>query len=92
VKQGDTIMFRGRERFVVVDKASGLSLERVRENRYPSRVVFYSVSSREREGIPIVRHATAADIARARRLVEDDWPSMRVEWVNDQPKYFPREP
>lgn len=98
MKSGDTILFRGRHRFVAMVRPSGIWLERVQRSRYNGAVAFYSVSVRERAIITVVRRARVSDVARARRMVEKGCTAWtRIEWDADgQPIYhfdatrFPR--
>jgi hypothetical protein len=97
MKSGDTILFRGRRRFVVLVKSNGLWLERVQRSRF-NGPVFYSVSAEEKATIGVMHRASAGDIGRARRMVEKHCAAWtRVEWDADgQPIYhhdmtkFPR--
>lgn len=85
---GDWIMFRGRRRFVIRVRPAGLLLERVRENRYPSRCVFYSVSAHERATIRVVDPSTESARRRARKLLESSCPPWTtIQWNGDTPTY-----
>jgi len=88
IRTGDTIAFRGRRRFVVAARPGSLLLQRVRENRFPSPVVYYSVSGAELAATCVVQRGSAPQVARARKLLEDRSPPWyRIDWTNDQPRY-----
>lgn len=85
---GDTIMFRGRQRFLVLVRRVGVSLEKLRPNRFIGMVTHYAITPAERRTIRVVREGTAAARARARALVEGTCAShTRVEWNGDEPHY-----
>lgn len=88
MKTGDTILFRGRRRFVIMVRPSGLWLERIQQSRL-NGPVYYSVSEREKAEIGVTRRGREADVARARRIVEKHCSAWtRVEWGADgQPIY-----
>jgi hypothetical protein len=99
MKAGDTIMFRGRRRFVVLDYPGGLNFERVQErkkkpwftslsnghgSRHQNRVVYYSVSAAEKKSLRVVRRGTKRDVSWARKLLEDRcMPWTRIQWGSD---------
>ena len=89
MKTGDTIMFRGRRRFVVANRRS-LVLERVIGDK---PVAYYSVSQIEKATLRVVLEATPADVERARKLLESTCPAWtRIEWDSaGQPHYIHNE-
>jgi hypothetical protein len=88
IASGDLILFRGRRRFVVLERPGGLSLERLR--KIGPHVVYYSVSNAEKKTIRVVRRGTVRDATRARKLIEDRClPWTHVRWNADgQPAYM----
>lgn len=85
------MLLRGRRRFIVLVKSGGLNVERVRDGRFPSKMVFYSVSEREKQTLTVVKKATPRTRARARKIVEESCsPWMRVEWCGEAAIYVPR--
>lgn len=87
---GDWIMFRGRRRFVIGVRSSGLVLKRVRPSRcrFPTSCVFYSVSAREKTSTRVVTRSTMRARAKARRLLETSMPPWTtIVWDGDEPTY-----
>jgi len=82
-------MFRGRRRFVVLNKPGGLWLERVRDSRFAGLAAYYSVGDAEKKKLRVLRRGTRRDVLRARRLLESGCtPWTRVKWGKDgRPTY-----
>ena len=81
---GDTIMFRGTRRFLVLADSRSVTLEKLRANHYKSLVTHYGITPAERATIRIVALATDNDRARARQLYEASCLShTRIEWSDD---------
>lgn len=88
MRLGDWIAFRGRRRFVVGVRSSGLLLERVRANRFPAPYVYYNVSAAEIASITIVKASTPGARRRARRIQEAGcMPWTTITWEGDRPIY-----
>jgi hypothetical protein len=87
MKQGDTILFRGRRRFVMLVTTSGVALERLIGK---GAVSFYSVGIPEKRQIRIVRRATKRDVTRARQKLSKACPPWTsIKWSKDgQPSYI----
>lgn len=88
MKLGDTIMFRGRRRFVVCVRSNGLILDRVRPSGYPAPYVHYTVGEVEKKTIKILSLATEESRARARALLEAGCMAWtKIVWDGDEPTY-----
>lgn len=88
MRMGDWIAFRGRRRFVVGVRSSGIVLARVRPSRFPSPYVFYCVSAAELTSLAVVKHSTPSARRRARRILETGLtPWTSIEWDGDVPNY-----
>lgn len=87
MKTGDTVMFRGRRRFVLLDRPGGINLEALRGKGH---VAYYSVGAPEKANVRVLRRATKRDVTRARRLMSLQCPPWtRIQWGDDgQPHYI----
>lgn len=84
MKMGDTIMFRGRRRFLVLADKGNLTLEKVHAIRHRSKVTHYTVGPGELATITVTARGTEQDRARARALYESDClDHTRIEWSKD---------
>lgn len=88
MRMGDWIMFRGRRRFVLGVRGSGVVLERVRGSPFPGPYVYYSASALEKSVTTVVKPSTVRARARARKLLESDLPAWTtIVWEGDTPLY-----
>lgn len=85
MRMGDTIMFRGKPRFLVLrHRPGGFLLEGVRGGN----VVYYTLGPAERELIGVTEPGDGRTRARARKLLESTCLShTHIEWDGDVPTY-----
>lgn len=84
IRMGDTIVFRGRNRFVVLADGGALTLEKVRASGPRSTITHYTVGPGELAAIRVFARGDARDRARARKLYEGDClEHTRIEWSDD---------